>query len=137
MQDWLLRYASTIWAMGAMGGLLLVQIIVLDVAGIRAGHTPGLPVEGGHDHFHFRATRAHANTTESIAIFILLAVFGIFANASPRLLNGCALLYVAARLAHMLCYYAGIQVLRSLSFVVAFLALIGMLVAGFTGGGAP
>ena len=134
MQDWLLRYSSTIWAMGAMGGLLLVQLIVLDVAGIRAGHKPGMPIEGGHEHFHFRASRAHANTNESIAAFVLLAVFGIFAGASPRLLNGCALLYVAARVAHMAFYYTGIQIMRSLSFLIAFLALIGMLLAGLTGG---
>jgi uncharacterized MAPEG superfamily protein len=134
MQDWLLRYASTIWAMGAMGGLLLVQLIVVDVAGIGAGHKPGMPVEGGPERFFFRAARAHANTNESIAAFILLAVFGIFAGASAWWLNTCALLYVAARLAHMVFYYAGIQVMRSLSFVVAFLALIGMLVAGMTGG---
>ncbi len=134
MQDWVLPYASTLWAMGLMGGLLLVQLVVLDVAGIKAGHVPGSSVAGDHDDFFFRATRAHANTNESIAVFILLALFGILHGAAPGWLNLLATIYVAARVGHMLCYYAGIQVLRSLAFVVAFLALTGMLVVGVAAG---
>jgi len=130
MLEWLLPYTLTVWAMGIMGGLILVQLIVVDVAGIGAGHTPGAAVTGGHESFFFRAARAPANTTESIAAFILLALFGILHNAAPWWLNACAIVYVAARVGHMLSYYAGIGVLRSVAFVVAFLALVGMLVSG-------
>ncbi len=130
MLDWALPYRATVAAMGTMGGLLLLQIIVLDIAGVRAGHVPGAPVTGGHDDFLFRAFRAHANTNESLAAFILLALFGILRTASPWGLNVCATVFVAARLAHMLCYYADVKLLRSASFVVAFLALVGMLVVG-------
>jgi len=130
MLDWALPYRATVAAMGTMGGLLLLQMVILDVAGIKAGHVPGSPVTGGHDDFFFRAFRAHANTNETIAVFILLALFGILRNASPWGLNLCATVYVAARLAHMLCYYADVKLLRSASFVVAFLALVGMLVVG-------
>jgi uncharacterized MAPEG superfamily protein len=130
MQEWLLPYAGTVWAMGVMGALVLVQVIVADVAGIRAGHVPGTAVGGGHESFLFRAARAHANTNETIAAFILLALFGILHNAAPGWLNACALVFVAARVAHMLCYWAGVGVLRSVAFVVAFLALVGMLIAG-------
>ena len=132
MQDWLLPYASTIWAMGIMGGLLLVQLVVLDVAGIKAGHVPGAVASGDHGDFFFRATRAHANTNESIAAFILLALFGVLNGAVPGWLNPLAAIYVAARVAHMACYYAGLKTLRSLAFVVAILALLGMLVVGVT-----
>lgn len=134
MQDWLLPYGTTIAAMGVMGGLLLVQLIVLDVAGIRAGHVPGAAVTGGHDDFLFRATRAFANTNETLAVFVLLALFGIFRNAAPGWLNACALAYVAARAAHMLCYYADLRLLRSAAFVVALLALATMLVLGAAAG---
>ncbi len=130
MQDWLVPYATTIWSMGTVGGLLLLQIVVLDVAGIRAGHRPGMPVEADPARFLFRASRAHANTNESIAAFMLLATFGILVGASPRWLNGLAAVYVAARVAHMLCYYAGVQLLRSAAFSVGFLALVGMLIVG-------
>jgi uncharacterized MAPEG superfamily protein len=134
MQEWLMPYASTVWAMGIMGGLLLVQLLILDLAGIKAGHVPGSPVTADHGDFLFRATRAHANTNESIAAFILLALFGILHNGTPGWLNLLAMIYVAARLAHMICYYLGIQILRSAAFLVAFVALIGMLVVGVTGG---
>jgi uncharacterized MAPEG superfamily protein len=130
MQEWLLPYAATVWAMGIMGGLILLQLIVFDVAGIQAKHVPGSAVEGGHERFLFRAARVHANTNESIAVFVLLALFGILHNAAPGWLNACAVVFVAARIAHMLCYYAGIGLLRSAAFVVAFLALVGMLIAG-------
>ena len=130
MQEWLLPYAPTVWAMGIMGGLILLQLIVFDVAGIQTGHVPGATVSGGHESFLFRAARAHANTTESIAVFILLALFGILHNAAPGWLNVCAMVFVAGRVGHMLCYYAGIGILRSAAFVVAFLALVGMLISG-------
>jgi uncharacterized MAPEG superfamily protein len=130
MLDWALPYRATVAAMGTMGGLLLLQMIVADVAGMRAGHVPGAAVSGGHDDFFFRAFRAHANTNETLGAFILLALFGILRTASPWGLNVCATVYVAARMAHMLCYYADIKLMRSASFVVAFLALVGMLVVG-------
>ena len=134
MQEWLIPYATTIWMLGLMGVLMLAQLIVLDVAGIRAGHVPGSAVTGDHSHFFFRAARAHANTNESIAIFILAALFGILHNASPWWLNAAAVVYVVARAAHMLCYYANIPLARSGSFVVAFVALIVMLAAGIGAG---
>jgi uncharacterized MAPEG superfamily protein len=128
MLDWALPYRATVAAMGTMGGLLLLQMIIADVAGVRAGHVPGAAVTGGHDDFFFRAFRAHTN--ETLGAFILLALFGILRTASPTGLNACATVYVAARLAHMVCYYADIKLMRSASFVVAFLALVGMLVVG-------
>ncbi len=134
MQDWLLPYATTVWMLGLMGILMLVQLVVADVAGIRVGHVPGSAVTGDHGHFFFRAARAHANTNESIAIFILAALFGIFHNASPWWLNGAAAVYVVARVAHMLCYWANVPLARSGSFVVAFIALIVMLAAGVGAG---
>ena len=130
MLDWALPYRATVAALGTMGALLILQIVVLDVAGIKAGHVPGAAVTGGHDDFFFRASRAHANTNESLAAFILLALFGILHTASPGWLNLCAVAYVGARIAHMVCYYADLKLARSASFVVAFLALVGMLVVG-------
>jgi uncharacterized MAPEG superfamily protein len=134
MQEWLVPYGTTIWAMGIMGGLILVQILVLDLAGMGSGHVPGAPVTADHGSFFFRATRAHANTNESIAAFVLLALFGILHNAAPGWLNLLAVVYVGARIAHMVCYYLGIGILRSTAFAVALFALIGMLVVGVAAG---
>jgi uncharacterized MAPEG superfamily protein len=116
--------------MGATGGLLLVQLLVLDVAGLQARHRPGAPVEPDHGNFLFRASRAHANTNESIAAFILLGLFGVLSAAPAGWLNTLSWVYILARIAHMLCYYANVQLLRSLSFGVGLAALFGMLVVG-------
>jgi len=130
MQDWLPPYGPAIAALGVTAGLLLLQILVADVASIRARHVPGTPVEADHAHFLFRAVRAHANTNESIAAFTLLVLSGVLAGASPRWINLLAWVYVGARVAHMLFYYAGVQIARSLSFALAMAALVGMLVVG-------
>ena len=116
--------------MGSTGGLLLVQLLVLDVAGLKARHRPGTPVEPDHGNFLFRASRAHGNTNESIAAFILLGLFGVLSAAPAGWLNTLSWVYVLARIAHMLCYYANVQLLRSLSFGVGLAALLGMLVVG-------
>lgn len=130
MQTWLTPYVPTVLAIGATGGLLLVQLLILDLAGIKARHRPGTPVEADHSNFLFRATRAHANTNESIAGFILLALFAVLSAAPPAWLNTLSWVYVMARIVHMLCYYAGIQLLRSVSFAVGLVALFGMLAVG-------
>lgn len=130
MQELLVPYESTVWALGMTGALFFFQLLVADFAGIKAGHRPGTPVAVDHAAFHFRATRVHANTNESIAVFILLALFGVLSGASPGWLNALSWVYVVARLAHMVCYYAGLQIPRSVAFGVSLLALFGMLVVG-------
>lgn len=133
MQDWLVPYSPTIWAFFATGTLLFVQIVVADVAGIRANHAPGTPVPADPKSFLFRAVRAHGNTNESVAVFILLALFGVLAMVTPGPLNILSWVYVGARVAHMAFYYAGIALLRSVSFGISLLALLGMIVLGLTG----
>ena len=128
MQEWLVPYMFTVWALGMSGALLLIQLLVVDLAGIKARHRPGTPVEADHGDFLFRATRAHANTNESIAAFILLVLFGVLSAASPIWLNALSWVYVVARVAHMVCYYAGFQLPRSVAFGVGLVALFGMLV---------
>lgn len=133
MQDWLAPYAPTIWALGATGGLVLIQILVADVAGIRAHHPPGTPVAADPGSFLFRAVRAHANTNESVAVFILLALFGVLSMVSVFALNVLSWVYVAGRVGHMVFYYAGVPLLRSVSFGISILALLGMLFLGLSG----
>ena len=122
----LAQHGTLLSALLTVGGLMLVQILVSDFAGIRARHLPGSPVVVDHASFHFRATRALANTNESIAVFILLAVTGVLA-AAPAALGYWAWAYAGGRLLHTLCYYANLKAARSISFGVALLALLGML----------
>ncbi len=130
MTDLLLPYHSVISAIGATGVLLLVQILVADFAGIRARHVPGTPVTADHSVFLFRAVRAHANTNESIAAFVLLALFGMLGGAKPQWLGALSWIFVGGRIGHMLCYYADLRLLRSIAFGIGLLALCGMAAIG-------
>ncbi len=130
MESIIEMYASAIWSMGATAGLLLVQMLVVDVVGIRAKHVPGAPVAADHNNLLFRVTRAHANTNESIGVFILVLLFGMASSAAPSWVNGLAWVYVAGRVGHMLCYYANLKLVRSIAFGISLVALIGLLVVG-------
>lgn len=130
MQEWLVPYTPTIISFGAVAVLLLIQLVVADLAAIKVRHRPGMPIEANHGNFLFRSARAYANTNETIAAFILLALFGILSGASSEWLNIFAWVYVGARLAHMLCYYLNLQLLRSIVFGVGVIALFGMLGVG-------
>jgi len=119
---------SILAAWVVLGGLVLVQAVVADVAGIRSKHTPGMPVTTGHDDFFFRAVRAQANTLENLATFILLSFVAMVLDARPGATLVFVWLFVAARMAHMLAYYADLRLPRSAAFSVGFLALIGLFV---------
>jgi uncharacterized MAPEG superfamily protein len=119
-------YATTITTTGAVGGLMLIQLLVADMIGITSRHIPGTPVEADHKNKLFRAVRALANTNESVSIFILLAMFSIAVAASPAWINGLALTYLGGRVGHMVCYYLNIKLMRSISFAVSLIALLGL-----------
>ena len=130
--EWMTDYTSSVLALGVFGLLYFVQLLIADVAGIQAKHVPGSAVEGGHDDFFFRASRAHANTTESVGIFIVFTLFAILAGGDPVWTAWVLWAFVFARLLHALFYYLNIQILRSVAFGLSLLALgclfgIGML----------
>ena len=67
-----------------------------------------------------RAKQAHYNAVENLVVFAALVAAAQFAGVStPLTAMGC-MLYFWGRLAHYLVYTAGIPVLRTLSFSVAF-----------------
>lgn len=124
-------YLVTVTIVGLTAVLLFVQLLVADVVGLKSKHTPGHPVTADHGEFLFRTVRALANSNESIAIFILAVLFCVSLSASPEWVNRGAATYFAGRIGHMAFYYANIQLLRSLSFVVSLIGLVVILVAGF------
>lgn len=130
MQIDIAAYAPTVWAMGLTGGLLLVQLLVADLVGLKSGHMAGASVDADPGNFLFRATRAHANTNESIAGFILITLFAICSPLSPFWVNALSGLYFVSRVAHMSFYYLGNQPLRSISFGLSLLTLFTLLIAG-------
>ena len=128
--DMFLDYQPTILVMGLSGLLLLVQVLIADVASIKAKHTPGYPVAPDHGSFLFRATRVYNNANETIAAFVLIALFGMLSGADASYLNGFAVAYFVGRVIHMLCYYAKLGLPRSLAFVLSVVGLVGMFVSG-------
>ena len=130
MEAVLSTYTPTVLATGITGGLLLLQLLIVDVAGIFSRHIPGTSVQAEHENFLFRATRAHANTNESVSSFMLLVLFAVVSSASPTWLNNLSVLYVVGRIGHMCFYYANMKLLRSVSFAVSLLALFGILGLG-------
>lgn len=130
MTTWLIEYDWTVLSFGLIGGLLLAQVLVSDVISIVAKHSPGAPVTADHSSLLFRVHRAHANTNETLAGFVVLTLFALAARANPEWLNGLAMTYIGARLAHMTFYYANLKSLRSVAFGISLVALVGILVAG-------
>lgn len=130
MTTWLIEYDWTVLSFGLIGGLLLAQVLVSDVISIVAKHSPGAPVNADHSSLLFRVHRAHANTNETLAGFVVLTLFALAARANPEWLNGLAMTYIGARLAHMTFYYANLKSLRSVAFGISLVALVGILVAG-------
>ena len=76
MTELLAPYAGLLTASFVLAVLVLVQLLVQDLAGIKEKHVPGMPVTTGHGNFHFRAVRAHANTNENLPLWLLTAVCG-------------------------------------------------------------
>ena len=132
MHELLADYHSTFYALGTLSGLMLVQLLVADVAGIKAGHTPGDSIPTNHDSFLFRAARTVANINESLAIFLLAVLFCLFMGANPDTTATFAWVYLGARIAYVVCYYLNIKLVRSICFVVSLIGIAGLLYTGFT-----
>ncbi len=130
--EWLASYHWTLAATALTGLMIFVQALVVDVAGMKAGHRAGHPVAPDRGSFHFRATRALANTNETVAIFLCLVVAGVLLGAEADPLNWGAVLYFAGRLAHMTLYYANLAPARSVAFGISLAgaALMGWAVLG-------
>lgn len=123
-------YKTTVLVLGLSGFLFWIQLALVDILGIKLKHTPGFTVEQSHSSFLFRANRVLANSNESIGILVLLTLFAMLSAASPEWLNGFAVAYFVGRILHMVCYYLNLKLLRSASFAISFVALLGMFIIG-------
>lgn len=124
MAEFLAPYQSGILALGLLGVMHLVQLVVADVVAIAQKHTPGTPVENRHDLFLFRAVRAHANTMESLGAATLIALFAIARQASADSVNTLLWIFLGLRIGHMIAYYADWRIPRSAFFGLGLTALL-------------
>ncbi|BDU37598.1 MAPEG family protein [Vibrio nigripulchritudo] len=127
---YLAEYQTTVLVVGLMGALMFIQLLIADVVGIIKKHKPGHTIASNHDDLLFRVARAHLNTNESIAIFILVTLFAVLTSASPYWVNLLASVYFGSRVAHMFCYYLNFKIARSVVFAVTALNLLGLFVVG-------
>lgn len=124
-------YSLVIAAVGLMALLLLLQVVVADVVGIKKGHKPGMPIEANHNSGLFRAVRTVTNTNESIAVFILAVMFCLFSGASAHYAGVAAMGFVVARALYAICYYFNLQIARSIVFGVSLMFLAALIAIGF------
>ncbi|MEK6805021.1 MAG: MAPEG family protein [Pseudomonadota bacterium] len=127
MQALFAAYHSSLVALFVLAALVILQSLIADVAGIRAKHVPGMPVTDGHKSFFFRAVRAHGNSYENLGLFLLLVLVCLFAGASVTWVRNWIWVFVAARAAHMACYYADLRTARSAAFTAGVVAELGLL----------
>ena len=132
MLELMLPYQGLLSASAVLAALMLAQLLIADVAGMRAKHVPGMPVTGGHGDFHFRATRAHANTNENLPVQVLLIVVAVLLAANPRWAAAAAWAFTAARAGHMAFYYFDLRLARSIAFGVGVAAQLALLVVCLT-----
>lgn len=128
--DILVQFRQLALAMGGMALLMLIQILVVDVLGIRAKHVPGTPVDANHDSLLFRASRTVANTNESVAVFLLAVTFCVLAEASALYTVYAAWGFFVSRVLYALCYYSNFKLLRSVVFGVSLFFLFALLAIG-------
>jgi len=74
---------------------------------------------------------AHMNAVENLVIFAALVLtLAVMHHSTESTVLACAV-YFWARLAHVIVYWAGIPVLRTLSFAVGFVAQVALVLAVF------
>ena len=123
-------YEHTIFALGAMAVLMLLQVIVSDIIGVVTKHTPGATLKTDHNNLLFRTSRTVANTGDSVSIFLLATLFCIFSHASPTYTSYAAWGFVSIRTLYALFYYFNFQILRSVMFGLSLLTLAALLIVG-------
>jgi uncharacterized MAPEG superfamily protein len=75
-----------------------------------------------------RAYAAHQNALENFPFFAVAVVAALSFGATITTLNGLAVLYIAFRIAHALCYIADKATLRSAAYSGAFFTNIAIFV---------
>ncbi len=117
--------------------LCLIPIILANIVGPMKGmaKTIGGPVaDARDDNALYRVDRTHANSVESIPIFVLAAVLGMLAGIGAWWLGLLVWFYLAARIAYAVIYIRGGALamggsLRTLVHVAGSIATIGLVVA--------
>ncbi|MBA4173400.1 MAG: MAPEG family protein [Hyphomicrobium sp.] len=97
----------------------------LAVRGIWPALSDTKPEGGGpHSLWAQRAIKAHSNAVENLAIFVPAVLIAHVLGISTPATKMAVVVYFVARLAHFVVYTAGVPVVRTLTFAVAWGAQI-------------
>ena len=124
--------------------VLVMALLPVVCAGIaKSGMMRTPPGEGGYDNadprnwlqrqteWRARANNAQANTFEALPFFFVAVVIAHQLQASQGYVDVLAVAFVALRLAYVAAYVANKANLRSVIWMLALLANVALLFAGF------
>lgn len=117
-----------LWMLLASAILMLAMPLVYGPAFIKAlgpatmvGNRDNMPpVEG----WFVRAKRGHANLAENLLPFAAVVLVAHLASVHDGWTRGGAVLFFVARVAHFLCYVAGVGMPRTLSYVAGLVGIL-------------
>ena len=114
-------------------GLLWVPYILdrIMVRGLMGAMANPSPTDLPQSAWAQRLLKAHVNAVENLVIFATLVLtLNVLHHSTASTVLACAV-YFWARLAHAIIYWAGMPVLRTLSFAVGFAAQVALVLAVF------
>jgi len=124
--------------------VLVMALLPIVCAGIaKSGMMRSPPGEGGYDNaaprswlqrqtdWRARANNAQANTFEALPFFFAAVIIAHQLQASQGRVDVLAVFYVVLRLAYVAAYVANKANLRSVIWMLALLANVALLFAGF------
>lgn len=103
---------------------VLMRIVRRGVMGAMANPSPNdAPLPAWAE----RAQKAHLNGVENLAVFAPVVLIAAAIGVSTHATAVAAWTYAAARLIHYVVYTAGIPIVRTLAFVVGFVAIFAII----------
>ena len=127
----------------SFGCILVMALLPVMCAGMAKSGMMGKPrKDGGYDNdnprkwlsnqtdWRARANNAQANTFEALPFFFAAVIIAHLLQAPQWRMDALALAFVALRIVYVVAYVKNLANLRSLVWVLALLANIGLLFAG-------
>ncbi len=103
---------------------VLNRVVMTGLGGALAG---GAPDSGSLSTWAQRASKAHTNAIENLAIFAPIVLTAHVLGISSAATKAAVVVYFFARLLHFVVYSAGIPAARTLTFTAGWLAQIAII----------
>lgn len=109
----------------------LLPLVWAGVAKSKTGYDNRAPRAwlGALEGWRQRADWAQANAWEAFAPFAAAVIIAHLAGAPQGTIDGLALAFIAARVAHGLLYVADRAMLRSIAWTIGFACIVGLFIA--------